>query len=198
MWQADVESQAIKVRAIMLSLEPRRLPSLHSACTSNRANEEYHRSVVLPVVSICSILRVQLETVKTLAIRGTAEENMVARKHTLKGNTGKLPRLIEEAGMRHFIQNPTFIDSDPDHLPVVDVPLFSFPETPEEPSAMNVDVDVQMSDKVEEEASSDAMVPTVEKPRIRKVRLLMPLHDSEGPSEDKRTVKKPRVVSFAD
>lgn len=44
-----------------------------------------------------------LHIVKTLAIRGTAEENMVARKIALKDQPEKLPKLIEEAGMRHFI-----------------------------------------------------------------------------------------------
>jgi hypothetical protein len=41
--------------------------------------------------------------VKTLAIRGTAEENMVTRKNALKDRQEKLPKLIEEAGMRHYI-----------------------------------------------------------------------------------------------
>jgi hypothetical protein len=41
--------------------------------------------------------------VKTLAIRGTAEETMVARKNALKDRQEKLPKLIEEAGMRHYI-----------------------------------------------------------------------------------------------
>jgi hypothetical protein len=42
--------------------------------------------------------------VKTLAIRGTAEENMVIRRNFLKGNQGRIPKLIEEAGMRQFIE----------------------------------------------------------------------------------------------
>ena len=41
--------------------------------------------------------------VKTLAIRGTAEERMVARRNALKNSQEKLPKLIEEAGMRHYI-----------------------------------------------------------------------------------------------
>ena len=41
--------------------------------------------------------------VSTLAIRDTAEERMVARKEDFKGSRDKIPKLIEEAGMRHFI-----------------------------------------------------------------------------------------------
>jgi hypothetical protein len=41
--------------------------------------------------------------VKTLAIRGTAEERMVVRRNALKNSQEKLPKLIEEAGMRHYI-----------------------------------------------------------------------------------------------
>lgn len=41
--------------------------------------------------------------VKTLAIRGTAEERMVARRNAFKNSQEKLPKLIEEAGMRHYI-----------------------------------------------------------------------------------------------
>ena len=40
---------------------------------------------------------------KTLAIRGTSEENMVARRAVLKKTQEKVPKLIEETGMRHFI-----------------------------------------------------------------------------------------------
>lgn len=44
-----------------------------------------------------------VSSVKTLAIRGTAEENMVTRRNTLKDRQEKLPKLTEESGMRHFI-----------------------------------------------------------------------------------------------
>jgi hypothetical protein len=41
--------------------------------------------------------------VKTLAIRGTSEENMVVRRAVLKKTQEKVPKLIEETGMRHYI-----------------------------------------------------------------------------------------------
>jgi hypothetical protein len=41
--------------------------------------------------------------VKTLAIRSTAEENMITRRDVLKGTDGRLPKMTEEVGMRHYI-----------------------------------------------------------------------------------------------
>jgi hypothetical protein len=45
-----------------------------------------------------------LYSVKTLAIRATAEEAMMKRRDALKGWSGKLPGVTEEAGMRYFIE----------------------------------------------------------------------------------------------
>ncbi|KAF8969663.1 SNF2 family N-terminal domain-containing protein [Flammula alnicola] len=88
-WQADVESQAIK-----------------------RA----HR-----------IGQTRPITVKTLAIRQTAEENMVARRTILKSSQEKIPKLIEEAGMRHYIENPKFITHTPALTPIDEFPLVDLP-----------------------------------------------------------------------
>ncbi|KAF9076323.1 P-loop containing nucleoside triphosphate hydrolase protein [Rhodocollybia butyracea] len=97
-WQADVESQAIK-----------------------RA----HR-----------IGQVKPVSVKTLVIRGTAEEKMLERRQELKKSGGKVPKLLEESGMRHFIEYPEFLELG-DHsgvaTPSVDFPLFRLPPTKPSP-----------------------------------------------------------------
>ncbi|KAJ7193843.1 P-loop containing nucleoside triphosphate hydrolase protein [Mycena pura] len=61
-------------------------------------------------------------TVKTLAIRGTAEQNMAARRLALR-DSEKIPKLLDETGMRAFIANPKFLTHTSDKLPVVDFPL---------------------------------------------------------------------------
>ncbi|EAU88937.1 hypothetical protein CC1G_10583 [Coprinopsis cinerea okayama7 len=90
-WQADVESQAIK---------------------------RVHR-----------IGQTRPITVKTLAIKGTHEENMVARRHALHNTHDKLPKLIEEAGMRDFIANPRFIETSPQTVPFTPFPLIDLPRS---------------------------------------------------------------------
>lgn len=74
---------------------------------------------------------------------------MVARRNALSGSHDKLPKLIEEAGMRHYIavsthyvilfvddlnssQNPKFIEYLPVHTSniKIDFPLFKLPQIP--------------------------------------------------------------------
>ncbi|KAG5341489.1 hypothetical protein C0989_010062 [Termitomyces sp. Mn162] len=64
-------------------------------------------------------------TVKTLAIRGTAEENMMARRNFLRGSHEKVPKIIEDSGMRHYIANPKFITCSPEQCVTVTMPLLT-------------------------------------------------------------------------
>ncbi|KAH0583510.1 hypothetical protein H2248_009137 [Termitomyces sp. 'cryptogamus'] len=64
-------------------------------------------------------------TVKTLAIRGTAEENMMARRNFLRGSHEKVPKIIEDSGMRHYIANPKFITCSPEQCVTITMPLLT-------------------------------------------------------------------------
>ncbi|KAF9010299.1 hypothetical protein BDZ89DRAFT_1078237, partial [Hymenopellis radicata] len=143
-WQADVESQAIK---------------------------RVHRIGQSKPVSV-----------KTLAIRGTAEENMLHRRKLLRSDTQqKLPRLLDEAGMRHYIEHPQFIRDPPQILPQVDFQLF------------NISQRIQQEEEEEEEEISMAVDVPAPSPRKR-VRVLDPVvQKSESPPK-----KKKSAVRFAD
>ncbi|KAF7302336.1 Helicase C-terminal domain-containing protein [Mycena chlorophos] len=81
-------------------------------------------------------------TVKTLAIRATAEENMAARRKALK-DAEKMPKLLEEAGFRAFIANPKFLpETPPDAIPHFEVPLVKLAPTASDLSALEEDVDM--------------------------------------------------------
>uniref|UniRef100_A0A0W0FFE1 Snf2 family helicase n=1 Tax=Moniliophthora roreri TaxID=221103 RepID=A0A0W0FFE1_MONRR len=88
-WQADVESQAIK-----------------------RA----HR-----------IGQTRPVHVKTLAIRGTAEDKMLEWKRTHKQSRGsKVPKLpLEQVEIRHFIANPRFLPTNTSETTPLDIPLLT-------------------------------------------------------------------------
>jgi len=56
---------------------------------------------------------------------------MVVRRNALKNSQEKLPKLIEEAGMRHYIANPKFITQTPTLIPTIDFPLLDLPQAAE-------------------------------------------------------------------
>ncbi|KAH7921384.1 hypothetical protein BV22DRAFT_1038738 [Leucogyrophana mollusca] len=66
-------------------------------------------------------------TVKTLVIRSTAEEAMIARRQHLNGSTDKIPSMTTEIGMRHFIENPRFLiqSAAPGSVVSFDLPLLN-------------------------------------------------------------------------
>ncbi|KAJ6501926.1 P-loop containing nucleoside triphosphate hydrolase protein [Mycena sanguinolenta] len=82
-------------------------------------------------------------TVKTLAIRGTAEENMAARRLVLEESSEKIPKIEHESGMRAFIANPKFLTHTPTVLPVVEFPLVKLapPEDDEDVAMTEVEIE---------------------------------------------------------
>ncbi|KAF6763738.1 SNF2 family N-terminal domain-containing protein [Ephemerocybe angulata] len=113
---------------------------------------------------------------------GTAEENMVIRRQALQQSSHeKLPKLIEEAGMRHFISHPKFIEAEPT-LVNVDFPLLDLPP---------VDLSKSVSIKVKRPPSA---TPS---PKKRKVWLMDPMSGQDvHPPPSELTLKKPRTIRF--
>ncbi|PPQ63287.1 hypothetical protein CVT24_006812 [Panaeolus cyanescens] len=153
-WQADVESQAIK-----------------------RA----HR-----------IGQTKSISVKTLAIRGTSEENMVSRRSMLRSTQGKLPKPIEESGMRHFIANPKFLNDPPTNLPRIDIPLFHIPQpshsSPSKPLILKIPARSPQS-KVGNNAPETPSKPALP---TRRVFVEGPLDEDLSPP-----TKKKKTIHFA-
>ncbi|KAJ7154205.1 hypothetical protein C8R46DRAFT_1356943 [Mycena filopes] len=174
-WQADVESQAIK---------------------------RCHR-----------IGQKRPITVKTLAIRGTAEEKMAARR--MQDSAEKLPKnLIDDnLGMRSFIANPKFLTHTPTMLPTVEFPLVKLPPADEEVDTImqpNVELDesrppppiplprrrVQFTADGDNESSpagpskrpldTAGHDPDASPARKRQVRLVLPADSSPKPSPKAR------------
>ncbi|KAI5122210.1 hypothetical protein M0805_002699 [Coniferiporia weirii] len=67
-------------------------------------------------------------TVKTLAIRSTFEEYMIQRRRDFKKTGSKLPGLAEEMGVRQYLQNPVFLEAQPQSAVELDIPLLCIPE----------------------------------------------------------------------
>ncbi|KAK0239544.1 SNF2 family N-terminal domain-containing protein [Armillaria nabsnona] len=107
-------------------------------------------------------------SVKTLAIRNTAEENMVSRRTALQDCPDKLPKLIDESGMRHYIANPRFITERPKYLPSVEFPLFNIPA--QDPAGLNTDAVTVGMDVGQDTETPPALIPAK-----RKARALSPL-----------------------
>ncbi|KAF5373603.1 hypothetical protein D9758_000961 [Tetrapyrgos nigripes] len=112
--------------------------------------------------------------VKTLAISNTAEEKMLERRQILKQGGSKIPKLLEETEIRHFIANPRFILVNPDAKdPGLDIPLLRLPPAPQLPaSTTNNSIDV-----------------TCSSPLKRRVRVMDPQESSGGSPPKKRTVR---------
>ncbi|THV03958.1 hypothetical protein K435DRAFT_714928 [Dendrothele bispora CBS 962.96] len=138
-WQADVESQAIK-----------------------RA----HR-----------IGQTKPVKVKTLAIRNTAEEKMLERRQIIKQAVdGKVPKLLEETGIRHFIADPKFINVTPETKePGLDVPLIRLPPL--------------KNSEVTQSAASDGPSPR------KRVKIIV--QDPQGSQKNESSPPKNRSIRFA-
>lgn len=107
-WQADVESQAIKVcRSILITILPLILRSVSECIELGRPGSLRVKSPLFH-----NNFADWGYAVKTLAIRGTAEENIMARRNFFKGSHEKIPKIVEDSGMRQYIavsfQNETW------------------------------------------------------------------------------------------
>ncbi|KAJ7436218.1 P-loop containing nucleoside triphosphate hydrolase protein [Mycena latifolia] len=130
-------------------------------------------------------------TVKTLAIRGTAEENMAARKKALKDSKEKIPKLLEENGMRAFIANPKFITCEPTDLPTIQVPLVKLAPTLDEDAPMDDIGQPSLSTpprrRVQFTAENDDISPRTASALKRK------LHTPNSPGDDGSPSRKRQI-----
>lgn len=112
-------------------------------------------------------------SVKTLAVRSTAEEMMVARRDALRqgASSGRLPNLTDDDIMRAFIQNPQFLPPPPPPALVLDYALL--PEPPEDGDGAAVDAAVESAER--KEGDAEAGPPSTLSPRKRpRVTLVVP------------------------
>ncbi|KZT69833.1 hypothetical protein DAEQUDRAFT_726146 [Daedalea quercina L-15889] len=149
-WQADVESQAIK--------------RVHRIGQKN------------PVF------------VKTLAIRSTAEEVMVARRDALLQSgtsAAKQPKLTEDARIRDFIANPTFLSESSAPRLEIDFPLFDIDRLVPGTTPHRIKV-TKRSSPTRDGATSKNTERLENRPRV------------EAPGSEQPPRKKARTVRFAD
>ncbi|EEB94886.1 hypothetical protein MPER_06230, partial [Moniliophthora perniciosa FA553] len=108
-WQADVESQAIKRAHRIGQTRP------------------VHGEIIVHLqIWFSGDVHVN-PLVKTLAIRGTAEDKMLEWKRTHKQPRGsKVPKLpLEQVEIRHFIANPRFLPTNTSESTPLDIPLLT-------------------------------------------------------------------------
>ncbi|KAF7364001.1 Helicase C-terminal domain-containing protein [Mycena sanguinolenta] len=116
-------------------------------------------------------------TVKTLAIRGTAEENMAARRLALEESSEKIPKIEHESGMRAFIANPKFLTQTPTVLPIIEFPLVKLaaPDNDEDTAMTEVEIESRQARFASGNPLSSVKRPldaAIEDSPTRKIRLL--------------------------
>ncbi|KAI0273498.1 hypothetical protein BC834DRAFT_854101 [Gloeopeniophorella convolvens] len=118
-------------------------------------------------------------TVKTLAIRNSAEEMMLARRAQLKSQEQKLSAMTDDFTMRNFIANPRFME-----------------ETQYEPVALNI----PLFGKAHEKSTSDAAesVATVVVEVENSARTPSTSREPGHPATREPPIKKKRTIRFAD
>ncbi|KAJ7481065.1 SNF2 family N-terminal domain-containing protein [Mycena galericulata] len=144
-------------------------------------------------------------SVKTLAIRGTAEQTMAARRMDLKDSQDKLPKLIHEKGMRDFIANPKFLTHVPTNLPNIEVPLFKVapPELDEDTSMADIESAEPMpstpTPRRQVHFPEDSETLRVGKsPRLKRASPESPTRDGEPPKRRVRLLVTPSRAAQAD
>ncbi|TFK30303.1 hypothetical protein FA15DRAFT_663708 [Coprinopsis marcescibilis] len=139
-------------------------------------------------------------TVKTLAIKGTAEEAVVSRRHALHNIHDKLPKLIEEPVMRDFIANPKFIQYAPQSTgPQIEIPLVDLPAL-DTTNSIKVKIRRLPSDTVPRKRitlgdpiisgdEESRLTSSIQSKREGTTQANQPEADDERPAKRKRTVR---------
>ncbi|EIW84791.1 hypothetical protein CONPUDRAFT_116969 [Coniophora puteana RWD-64-598 SS2] len=106
--------------------------------------------------------------VKTLAIRSTAEQEMMDRRQHLRGATNKIPPLTSDAGMRRFLESPTFLSESSGEEHALDLPFLgdfdSSPRVEDEDNASRSAMDVE--ETLSEDRPMDVTVVDQDRPAV--------------------------------